>query len=75
MISVLHYDNLCRSVECIFANVDRIVLLPKRQVEMSASSAIQLVFAGLKCLITDQMGKKETLAIEPANLNPSSNTT
>lgn len=34
------------------------------------SSAIQLVLLGLKCLITDQMGKKETLFIEPANLDP-----
>ena len=29
LISVLHYDNLCKSVECVFANVDRIKLLPK----------------------------------------------
>lgn len=30
LISVLHYDNLCRTVECIFANIDRIILLPQR---------------------------------------------
>lgn len=29
LISVLHYDNLCRSGECVSANVDRTVLLPE----------------------------------------------
>lgn len=32
LVSVLHDDNLCRSVECVFVNVDRTVLFPKRQV-------------------------------------------
>lgn len=46
LISVLHYDNLRRSVECVFANVDKIVLLPKRQVKMSASQCKSTSVAG-----------------------------
>lgn len=50
LISVLHYDNLCRSVECVFANVDRTALLPKRQVKMSAEQCNSTSVAGSEML-------------------------
>lgn len=34
------------------------------------SRAIQLVLLGLKCLVTDQKGKPETLTMESVSLDP-----
>lgn len=47
LISVLHYDNLCRSVECVFANVDRIVLLPETNEHVCLAVRFKLSVAGV----------------------------
>ena len=71
LISVLHYDNLCRSVECVFANVDRTALLPKRQVKMSAEQCNSTSVAGSEMLNNWPDGEDgNSLVIEPVSLNP-----
>lgn len=61
LISVLHYDNLCRTVWVHFLLIlTELYFFQRDKRECLPSTAVHLVMLGLKSSIINQIGKEET---------------